>query len=86
MDVSNPDVVVSSLKPGKHGDVVLRIYEASGRPAPGVAIKLTPSLRSAREANLLEDDGTEVKSEGNTLRLDLTPFEIRTVRLKLGSE
>ena len=42
-------------------------------------------MLSAREANLLEDAGADVKTEGNTVRLDLTPFEIKTIRLRLGA-
>ena len=61
LDVSNPDVVVSSLKPSRDGDVALRVYEASGRPAAGVTIKFNSKVGSAREANLLEDAGAELK-------------------------
>jgi alpha-mannosidase len=83
LDVSNPNVVVSSLKPTEDGAVALRVYEASGRPAQGVTIKLQANVRSAREANLMEDVGADVKTEGNTVRVDLTPFEIKTLRLQM---
>ena len=85
LEVSNPDVVVSSIKPTRYGDVALRVYEASGRPAAGVTIKLRATVLSAREANLLEDAGAAMKTEGNTVRLDLGPFEIKTIRLRLGN-
>ena len=67
LEVSSPDVVVSSLKPTRDGEVALRVYEAAGRPAPSVTIKLRANVRSAREANLLEDAGAELKTEGNTV-------------------
>jgi alpha-mannosidase len=86
MDVSDSNVVVSAVKPSKDGDVALRVYEASGRPAPGVTIKLAATVQSVREANLLEDAGTELKAEANTVRFDLTPFEIKTIRLRLGAQ
>ena len=57
LDVSDPNVVVSSLKPTRDGDMALRIYEASGRPAAGVAIKLRARVLAAHEANLMEDQG-----------------------------
>ena len=85
LEVSNSNVVVSSLKPTEEGEVVLRVYEASGRPAPGVTIKLRAHVRSAREANLLEDAGADVKVEGNSVQVDLTPFEIKTLRLRLDT-
>ncbi len=40
VEVSSPDVVVSSVKPTRDGEVALRVYEAAGRAAPGVSIKL----------------------------------------------
>ena len=67
----------------RDGDVALRVYEASGRPAAGVTIKLRAKVRSAREANLMEDAGADVKTEGNSVRFDLPPFEIKTIRLRL---
>ena len=51
--------------PDRDGDVALRIYEASGRPAPAVTIKLTAPIESAREANLLEDPGSPLSTSGN---------------------
>jgi alpha-mannosidase len=82
IEVSDPNVVISSLKPSRAGDVALRVYEASGRPAAGVTIKLNSKLNSAREANLLEDEETAAKVEAGSLRIDLRPFEIKTIRLK----
>ncbi len=84
VEVSNPAVVVSSLKPSRTGDAALRVYEASGQAAAGVTIKLNAKVLSAREANLLEDAGREMKTEGDSVRFDLHPFEIKTIRLRLG--
>jgi alpha-mannosidase len=83
-DIGNPNVVVSSLKPTAGGDVALRIYESSGRPAPAVAIKLRAKVESAHKSNLIEDPDTPLAADGDTVRLDLGPFEIKTIRLRLG--
>ena len=86
VEVSSPDVVVSSLKPSRDGDIaVLRVYEASGRAATGVTIKLNAKILSAREANLLEDAGDEIRTDGDSVRFDLRPFEIKTIRLRLAA-
>jgi alpha-mannosidase len=85
LDVSNPHVVTTAMKPCRDGEIALRFYESSGRPAPGVSIMLPAKLSSAREANLLEDPGAAVKTDGNTVRLDFTPFEIKTIRLKMDA-
>ncbi len=83
--MSNPNVVVSSLKPSKDGELVLRIYEAAGQPARGVTVKLAAAVQSAREANLMEDPGATIETAGDAIKFDLTPFEIKTVRLRLGA-
>ena len=85
LEVSSADVVVSSLKPSRDGDVALRVYEASGRGASGVTVTLSARILAAREANLIEDAGAEIKVEGNSVKFDLHPFEIKTIRLRLGA-
>jgi alpha-mannosidase len=85
IEVSSPDVVVSSLKPSRDGDVALRVYEAAGRAAPGVTLKLSAKLLAVREANLMEDPGKAlVMPADGSARFDLRPFEIKTIRLRLG--
>jgi alpha-mannosidase len=84
VEVSSPDVVVSSLKPSRDGDVALRVYEASGRAASGLTVKFSAKIMAAREANLMEDAGAEIKVEGDSVKFDLHPFEIKTIRLRLG--
>ncbi len=83
LDVSNPNVVVSSFKPTRDRDVALRVYEASGRPASKVTVKLQSKVLSAHEANLLEEVGRELKIQGDSVQFDLHPYEIKTIRLRL---
>ena len=83
LEVSQPNVVASALMPGRDGSVMLRIYEASGKPATGVEIKFHVPVSSAFETNLLGDDIRPVPAANDTLHLDLRPFEIKTLKLKL---
>ena len=83
VEVSQPNVIVSALKPGPDRSVILRVYEASGRPSAGVRIKLYAELSSAQESNLMEDAGRELKTEQNSFQFDLHPFEIKTFRLRV---
>jgi alpha-mannosidase len=83
LNLSQRDVVVSALKPGRGGSVVLRVYEAAGRPSRSVKIKLNAGISSAREVSLLEDGGAELKVVDDTLQFDLGPYEIKTFSLKL---
>ena len=45
---------------------------------------LNAKVLGAREANLMEDAGAEIKTEGDSVRFDLHPFEIKTIKLRLG--
>jgi alpha-mannosidase len=83
LDISSASVVASALMPGREGSVVLRIYEATGRPARGVEIKVHVPLGSAAETNLLGDEVRPLSVAADTLRLDLRPYEIKTLRLQL---
>jgi alpha-mannosidase len=85
LEVSNPNVVVSALKPGQDGQTYLRVYEASGQPAPGLTVKLHAKVIAAGNTNLLEDAGPELKVEDNTVSFDLGPYQIKTIRLRLGA-
>ena len=83
LDVSNPRVVVSSLKPGRDGAAILRVYEATGADAPGVKVAIRARVRSATETNLIEDAGPPLPVEAGGVTFDLGPFEIKTIALHL---
>jgi alpha-mannosidase len=85
LDVSHPNVVVSALKTGDKGAAVLRIHETTGRAVSGAELRLRATVVSARECNLMEDPGRELKVAGNAIRFDLSPFEIKTFTLQLDS-
>ena len=84
LEVSAPNVVVSSMKPGKDGTAVLRVYEAAGKATGDVTIKVNAEVLSAHETNLMEDPGPRMAVLSNTVRFDLHPFEIKTMTLQLG--
>ncbi|MBI3920433.1 MAG: hypothetical protein HY318_03355 [Armatimonadetes bacterium] len=81
LDITHPNVVVSAMKPGEDGTAVLRVYEATGEAASGAGITFSAQVISAEEVNLMEDPGRQLPVSGNSLQLDLQPFEIKTIRL-----
>jgi alpha-mannosidase len=85
LEVSQPNVVVSALKPGPEGSAVLRVYEASGQSTLGVKITLHAPVDSAVEANLIEQPAGKMSVQDNSLKFDLRPFEIKTFELRLGA-
>lgn len=86
MDISNPHVVVSALKPSRGGEVAVRVYEAAGQPARNVRLHFTRTLAAARAANLIEDPGEPLPMRDNAVSFDLRPYEIRTFRLRLAEK
>jgi len=86
LEISRTNVVLTALKPGPGQTTVLRVYEAEGESATGVTIHLNSGIASACEANLLEDSGRPLKVEKNTIRFDLHPYEIKTIKLSLLPE
>jgi alpha-mannosidase len=86
LDISGPNVVLTALKPGPDRTIVLRVYEAAGEAATGVTVHFNARVASACEANLLEDSGAPLKTQKNTVRFDLHPFEIKTIKFSLVPE
>jgi alpha-mannosidase len=82
LEVSPQNVVVSALKSGPDGTAVLRIYEATGQ-ATAAKIRLSPHVLAAEEVNLMEDPGRNLPLTDNALQLDLRPYEIKTIKLRL---
>lgn len=83
MEVSNPQVVVSALKPSRGGEVAVRVYEAAGQPAQGVRIHFARAVAAARAANLIEDAGEQLPVRDNAVSFDLRPYEIKTFCVRL---
>jgi alpha-mannosidase len=84
LEVSNPHVIASALKPGRAGAAILRVYEAGGQAAEGVKIKFNPKVLSAIETDLLENGVRELKLEEGAIPIDLRPFEIKTIELRFA--
>jgi len=85
LEISLDNVVLSAVKPGEDGSMVVRVYETEGQPVRGAELKVTPGLLAAEEANLLENAQGELDvKDGKALRFALGPFEIKTFKLRLA--
>jgi len=73
--------VIETVKPAQDGrGVILRLYEAHNTRG-AVEIELEPDIVAVERVGLLEDGGTPLPVEDGRLALDLTPYEIVTLRL-----
>ena len=86
LNINRANVVVSALKSGEDGGAVLRIYEATGQLTNGVKITFSAHIASAEEVNLMEDPVRKLNPNHDTIQLDLQPFEIKTIKLRLKPE
>ncbi|MHB0998741.1 MAG: alpha-mannosidase [Armatimonadota bacterium] len=84
IDISQENVVVSALKTGKDGKLVLRVYEAAGKTADNVVITCRGTIDTAEELNLMEDPIRRLDTDGSKLTISLQPFEIKTIGLVIS--
>jgi alpha-mannosidase len=83
LEIKPKNVILSSLKLGSDGAVVLRVYEATGRATTAtVKIGLPTPPFVAEEVNLMEDPGRQLSRTEAMPRFDLRPFEIKTIKLR----
>jgi alpha-mannosidase len=85
LEVSNDDAVTSALKPAKDGSVILRVYEAAGKPSRGVRAKWHVPISQVHEANLIEDSGPLLDAQRDSFAFDMKPYEIKTFKLTVKS-
>lgn len=83
LEVSNDGAVISAVKPGKDGSVVVRVYEATGKPIHGVRAAWRFPISDVHEANLMEDTGALLNAQPEGFSFDLKPYEIKTFKLKV---
>jgi alpha-mannosidase len=86
LSVSQPNVVLSALKPGSDGSLVVRVFEAEGKATSGASIRFASKVKRAEAVNALGKpvDGA-VKIEKDDVTFDLHPFEIKAIRVSLDS-
>lgn len=83
IELSDPNLVVTALKPGADGSVILRLYEATGNSATAVRVTVASGLTSVSEVNLMEDEVKPLAGQGDRFQFDSRGFEIKSFRLKL---
>ena len=84
--VSHPRVRALAVKKAEQSDeVVLRLVEMDGKPAPGVRLAFAAPLAAAREINGAEEPvGPATLAEG-VLQADFSPYQVRSFALKIGA-
>lgn len=80
-----PGVQIDTVKRAEDsGDLIVRVYEAHGGRT-SAALRFAAPIAGAEEVNLLEEPLGPANVAGDTLRFALTPYQIRSFRVALGS-
>lgn len=79
--VSNPNVVVETVKKAENSDaVIMRLYEA-GNSRGQTTLTFDRRVKQACECNLLEEGELPVKVRRRSVTVPVAPFEIKTLRI-----
>jgi alpha-mannosidase len=74
--------VIETVKPAENGDgTIVRFYEAHNARG-GVVLRFGRTLASAEETNMLEERIAELPVDGDSIAMDIRPYEIKTVRVR----
>jgi alpha-mannosidase len=79
-----PNVVIETVKPAEDNpqDIIVRLVEAK-RTATRCTLTTTLPVKSAAQADMLENDAAALPYDDGRVALDLRPFEVKTVRLRM---
>jgi alpha-mannosidase len=78
-----PGVMIDTVKKAEDSDdLIIRVYEAYGGRTTATLV-FGVKIESAEEVNLLEEVIGPADLKADTLRLALTPYQIRSFRVKL---
>ncbi|GAF17651.1 alpha-mannosidase [Bacillus sp. JCM 19046] len=74
--------ILDTVKPSEDGDgFIMRVYESSGsREAMDITLE-DVSVSTVYETNLLEEAGSSLSIEKQTISTTLTPFEVKTIKV-----
>ncbi|CAM4138970.1 glycosyl hydrolase-related protein [Paenibacillus alkaliterrae] len=78
--------MIETVKKAENDDaIILRIYEYKQYRSNGIKLLCGHPIRKAMLCNLTEEEEAEaeVSFNGNELQFDLTPYEVKTVKLWL---
>jgi alpha-mannosidase len=84
LSTSNDHIVVETVKVADDGNgLIIRLYEAHNQRGPA-SLRFGRPVASAVETDLLEREIGPATVEGNAVRFEVRPFEIKTLRVQLA--
>jgi alpha-mannosidase len=82
VSTSSPNVIIETVKRAEDGNgIIVRLYESQRKRGP-VKLQVGFELEAAWETNLLEENQSAFDVKDNSIQLDLSPYQIMTLRLQ----
>ena len=86
LHLNNSRIRVLALKKAESGDeIILRMVELDGKPAPDVRISFAGQVTAAREVNAQEQPIGPAKTSSGAIVTSFAPYQPRTFALRLAS-
>jgi alpha-mannosidase len=83
LELESPNVIVEAVKMAEGGgDLIIRLYESEHRYTR-TRLHLNARVRSVVETDLLEEGVRALELDGQSVALELKPFEIKTLRVAI---
>jgi len=84
LTIDHPNVMIEAVKKAEDSDhLIVRLYETAGAGADG-ELSFGPACRTIEEVNLLEEPMGLLAENTDRIRLQFTPFEIKSIRIQLA--
>ena len=82
LKVTGDNIATSIIKRAQDGsgDIVVRVFNASGK-ASKATVEVMGGISKAQLTNLNEEFESDVAASGNAVTFDVTPWQIRTVKI-----
>ncbi|MDR2954819.1 MAG: discoidin domain-containing protein [Prevotella sp.] len=86
VNIDNENIAIRAIKQAEKSDeYVIRLYETTGEREQSASLSFAGDIVSAKELNGVEDDKGNVAFSGNKLNVEIKPFSIKTIKVKLSS-
>ncbi|MDR1723296.1 MAG: discoidin domain-containing protein [Tannerella sp.] len=84
VSVDNDAIIVKALKKAEEADAyIVRVYETTGKQTETFKLSFAGEIAEAKEVNSVEDLVGTAKYDGRSLTGEITPFSMRTYRVKI---
>jgi alpha-mannosidase len=82
VSVSSPHVIIETVKSAEDGEgIIVRLYESQRERGP-VQVRFGGAVESVWSTNLLEENESALSVESDSIRLNMKPYQIMTLRVK----